>query len=269
MSFWLRNLNEFKRKETDIVRRSCNFREFRNCLELGAGSGVQTKMLKAFCDKVVATDLNEQRLMKSSQVDGIERRVLDAELLSEQLVEESFDLIFSSNLLEHLVRPDDCLKGCLAALDDQGLIVHVVPNPTWRSLCTLVHPVAKIRNLLSRLFVSSKAGVWVQPRDKFPHSGQGNNLKLNRATPHGSLAKFKRYLPAVHGVSDGLIEETLRFRLAAWRNLFEKNGLEIITIAKGPVATGHGLGFASLKGFLESVGVSSEYVFVMRKKNEP
>lgn len=267
MSLWANNLGELRRKEMDIVRRTLRFRKFSNCLELGAGSGVQSRMLREFCDNVVASDLNEHRLMQSPKVDGIDRMVVDAEALAEQLEGKSYDFIFSSNMLEHLPRPADCLKGCLAVLADDGVIVHVVPNPTWRTLCTLLHPVAKARNLVYRLFNKSRVATQRGTNTTGQHSRPGNNLKLNRGDSYADRAKFKSFLPSVHGVSNGLIEETLRFRLVVWRTLFEKNGLEIITIAKGPISTGHGFGFACLKRVLEQIGISSEYIFVLQRKN--
>ena len=69
-------------------------------------------------------------------------------------------------------------------------------------------------------------------------------------------------MPPVHGVGNGLIDETLRFRRKSWQELFQRNELEIIGTAKGPISTGHGFGFKGLKTLLEKLGVSSEYVFL-------
>ena len=77
-----------------VVRHLIGNRKFERCLELGAGAGLQSIMLKEFCDLVIATDLNEQRLMQAPEKYGIQRRVIDAEALADQLAGESFDLIF-------------------------------------------------------------------------------------------------------------------------------------------------------------------------------
>ena len=55
--------------------------------------------------------------------------------------EKSFDIVFSSNLLEHLPDPSVVLRGVHRLLKDDGITVHIMPGPFWK-LCqmALYHP---------------------------------------------------------------------------------------------------------------------------------
>jgi len=73
-------------------------------------------------------------------------------------------------------------------------------------------------------------------------------------------------VPEPHGVSRSHVEEFSAFSRRRWKAEFERANFEIIAILKGPVASGYGFGFEGLRRFLERLGVTSEYIYVARKR---
>jgi ubiquinone/menaquinone biosynthesis C-methylase UbiE len=57
--------------------------------------------------------------------------ICDAQDLS-RFNDRSFDLVFSSNMLEHIPDVNKCLNECRRVLSDDGLMFHFMPNRWWR-----------------------------------------------------------------------------------------------------------------------------------------
>jgi hypothetical protein len=74
-------------------------------------------------------------------------------------------------------------------------------------------------------------------------------------------------LPEPHGVSDGHLQELLAFRRSRWTAEFARAGLRVLSIQKGPVASGYGFGFDRLRAFLEGMGLASEYIYIATKSD--
>lgn len=267
MNAWKKNLRSLRIREIKILSAFLKDRQFISCLELGAGEGWQSAQLKRFCSSVLATDLNEDRLFSGCKINGVTRSIVDAENLEDAFPNQKFDLIFSSNMLEHLPEPNLCLQQSKNILDDGGMIVHIVPNLTWRFLCALLYYPVKLRNVI-RMF--TKTSGWnssgLPVSDRSP--GSRNNLKKDPVgqslEKNGFLSRIlQRMLPPVHGVSDGVFQEALMFRKNAWAKLFIENGLVVDKVIKGPLSSGHGLGFEKVKNFLEQRGLCGSYIFIL------
>ena len=65
--------------------------------------------------------------------------------------DNSFDLIFSSNLLEHLPNPDKCIKECKRLIKPNGFIIHTVPNNTWKIFHLIFYYPYIIKRVFSKL----------------------------------------------------------------------------------------------------------------------
>ncbi len=96
-------------------------------LEIGAGIGWQAQALHDAGYKVSAIDipssnLKDQRIWSVTDYDGITIPFEDNE----------FDIIFSSNVLEHILHIYEFQKEIHRVLKDGGVVLHVLPSSSWR-----------------------------------------------------------------------------------------------------------------------------------------
>ncbi|MHB8513071.1 MAG: class I SAM-dependent methyltransferase [Actinomycetota bacterium] len=102
----------------DVMRRLGVGIDWR-CLEVGAGGGSIAEWLCDRAEHVVAIDL-DTRFVERIETSNIEVRKLD--IVAEPIEEESFDLVHSRMLLEHLPARDDVLKKLVGATRPGGFI---------------------------------------------------------------------------------------------------------------------------------------------------
>ena len=166
-------------------------------LEVGAGTGEQACELarRGFSVKAIDVPTSEygmHRVFEVQDYDGKRVPFPDA----------SFDVVFSSNVLEHL--PD--LPGMLAemrrVLRPGGICVHAMPTPAWR-IGTAVAGYAD-----AVLFTRRK-------RKELPP------VRLLR----GAVA---RMIPRRHGVRGNSLTELWHFRAESWRRVFAENGYAMV-----------------------------------------
>ncbi len=99
-------------------------------LDLGCGEGYGTKILKdAGANQVIGVDIN-QEVIKQARKDyssrGISFRAGDAQGL--ELKDESFDLVVSLELIEHLQNYQQYLQEVKRVLKSPGIFVLSTPN---------------------------------------------------------------------------------------------------------------------------------------------
>ena len=256
MNRWASNLRLLRLREIEILEEYLRDRRFRNCLELGAGSGIQSAELTRFCDRVVATDLDAERLFSSEARLDVERKIADAEDLLTVFEGQEFDLLFSSNVLEHLPNVSRFLDQSRFLLAPGGIAIHILPNPLWRLLSTCFFYPAKLYSLVDSV-ASASSGKRASKVKKL-----GNNIKKQVSRK----SRWARFFPQPHGVSDSLVQEFLAFRKSVWIEAFESQGWSVVSILNGPISTGYGLGFNTVKAFMERAGLSTEYIFVLKLK---
>ncbi len=256
---WQSNLARLRTKELEIVFKYLGETRFSKALELGAGNGFQSNILANICDNLTATDLNSDRLFSGNKHPRVEYKVLDAEFVGSSYSEQSFDFIYSSNLLEHIPKIDDCLTGCFNVLKDDGLMISIMPNPQWRLLSSILHYPIKIFRLLR--YALARIGLMARDSGQSKNKLQGNNIKVIR----GNQSYLNQLIPPPHGISKNSFSEFFAFRQRAWIRSFEKNGFLIVDILKGPISTGYGLGFTRLKNLMQSIGYTTEYIYVVKK----
>ena len=249
---WKQSLENLRTKEIDLVFEGIDTK-FDRGLELGAGNGFQSHLLMNHLDYLESTDLNDDRLPKSSIVDNIRYTVLDAEDVGRSFDADSFDFVFSSNLLEHLPNVENCLKGVHKVIKQDGLVVHIVPSPGWRLLSVLLHYPHKAVNIFTRLMSPSP-----------PNTTRGNNLKVSRGVNSKILDLL---IPKAHGISKNFILEFFAFSKKKWVDTFENAGFKILAIKRGPISSGYGFGFERLKVCLDRLNFTTEYIYYMKKND--
>jgi SAM-dependent methyltransferase len=268
---WYGYLHKLRRKEIDIAFSEYEEKQFDIGLELGAGDGYQSKFLVKFVDHLVCTELDETRL-KKIQHPAISYKVCDAEKIDAYFSPKSFDLIFSSNMFEHLLNPMAALSGIKKVLKDSGITILIMPSPFWAVNRILFYhsglTIRQLRKFSSRKWVNSRINErLISVSESSNYSDRKNNLKGTHSPPHNSILKFLRF-PAPHGVSKNNIEELRSFQRIKWIRLFEAAGFRVLKVVKGPIAiptAGGALDLKLYRSLVEKMGFTSEFIYFLTK----
>lgn len=119
------HLEAIRQAEIDLVLREWIPPPPLRVLELGAGGGWQARALTRAGYRVAAVDVapwSEPEVFPVLPFDGVHLPFADG----------SFDLVFSSNVLEHVENPAGLLGDCRRVLGPSGTAVHLVPSASWR-----------------------------------------------------------------------------------------------------------------------------------------
>jgi SAM-dependent methyltransferase len=185
-----------------------------------------------------------------------------------------FDLIVSSNLLEHLPDPSATLHAMRAILRDDGLMIHVIPTPLWKAahlagylpawcavyLETLMRKDGwRILYALLLDWLRACAGRASRPVE---HPVDRNN-PLTAHRPRGPISRL--FVPAPHGVSAHTLQEFAAFGVRRWKALFVGAGFRIAAIRRGPVTSGYGFGGRRIRALCARLGLSTETIYVLDK----
>jgi ubiquinone/menaquinone biosynthesis C-methylase UbiE len=171
-------------------------------LELGAGTGRQALELSRLGFDVTAIDLAAsdyaaERLFPIVEYDGT----------TIPFEEGSFDVVLSSNVLEHIGDLPAMHREIRRVLTPQGECFHIIPTEKWRFWST----VSAFPNSV-RLLVSARS-----------------IAQLSRAIRHAA----RSFLQKPHGERGNVVTELWYFRPAWWRRHFRDNGFELVR--EGPV----------------------------------
>jgi SAM-dependent methyltransferase len=157
-------------------------------LELGAGTGWQAQRLAEHGFEVSAVEVVPEtddmpRTYRENQVYPI----IDYDGHHLPFADETFDIIFSSNVLEHIPHDRAYQKEIHRVLKDDGKVLHILPSASWRFFSTATYFI----RCLSR---SDGGGIgW----------------------------------PCRHGEKGSLITEHYYFSRVAWKKFFRQTGWEI------------------------------------------
>ena len=181
-------------------------------LEVGAGSGWQARRLAARSFAVEAIDLadtiyKDGRVWPVQEYDGVRIPFPD----------RSFDIVFSSNVLEHIPHVEAFQAEVLRVLKPEGLCVHVVPTAAWRLWTTAAHYAAVVKAVARRLFA--------RPSGR----GQAVGTATGPAPEQSWLQKLRGLLaPTRHGEhGNGAVSEVYLFSRFRWRALFRRFGWSV------------------------------------------
>ena len=207
-----------KIREQEVAVAGPKFREPPGrLLEIGAGTGAQAVVLAARGFQVSAIEIagsiyeNEQ-VFPVAIYDGAAIPFPDA----------SFDIVFSSHVLVHIVKHDDFQKEILRVLKPGGRVVHILPTTSWRFWTCLVHyPISYIRHgarILNRLTGNS-----TQPSVKTaPVNASGASLSFGSRLLKLLALPFTP--PARIGEHGNALSEHYLFSERCWKDLFQRNG---------------------------------------------
>ena len=246
---------DLRRREIETVFQSVPYDTFEDVLELGAGDGAQSRIIAKYAKKILSTDVNDDRLVREP-FPGVSYDICNVEKIEYDA--KRFDLVYSSNLLEHIRDPSIPLLEMRKVMRDDGLMIHVIPNRFWK----LLHIGLFYPNLLLSIadFVASGGKVGLQKRQ----ISRGNNL--GRATP----SFLRRNLwPTVHGEYDDHLREFLSMGSNRWMRIFKSVNLEVVGTVTGlPAHSPYRFGMERIRKICEGLGLSSCNGYVLKKSDK-
>jgi ubiquinone/menaquinone biosynthesis C-methylase UbiE len=246
----LTQLERLRRAELEFV--SEWFEPGDRVLELGAGSGYQASLLAAHGCHVTALDVRDR-----PRHERMHHPVQEYDGRTIPMPDESFDVVFSSHVLEHVSPLGPLLEETRRVMKTTGLAVHILPSSTWRAWTSLAHYPYVVKTLIFGPAADSLVDV-------------GSSRDAIRR--HGALRAAYRTLihPFVaHGSSRNAFAEVAGFHERRWRTIFGRNGFTVVTAPPTKIFyTGYGvLGRMPLqqRRRISSVLGSSSRSFVLRK----
>jgi SAM-dependent methyltransferase len=283
-SDWYTWLHAYKEREIEKVFSACPERCFARGLELGAGDGFQSVLLSKYIGSLVSTEINKLILTRTSN-DSIEYATCSAEEAVGTGRQRSFDIVYSSNLLEHLIDPVSVLRGIHRIMKDDGITVHIMPAPLWKfcqvllyvpvNVLSMIEHIARERGrgnrlretrfLLRQLITGLRSGANTMTAQSDREAMLiGNNPESAGIRP-GFIRRL--LLPLPHGRSATNRAEFAAFRKRRWIKTLNEAGFDLIAIRKGPAASGYGLGWAWVERLFEKAGLGSELIYIAQKKD--
>jgi SAM-dependent methyltransferase len=221
-------------------------------LEVGAGAGWQS----AFLEKegflvdaidVETTNYNSFQTFPVKMYNGIDIPFHDDE----------FDVVFSSNVLEHISNVEQTQQEIIRVLKDDGVCVHILPSHYWRFWTSITHYFSLPKNLY----------MWFNGRkNKLENTNQRKENKPNYIKFLNALISSR------HGERGNRFTEIYYFHPSWWLNNFRNNGFDVVKYQPiGLFYTGHNilgkfLSIENRKKMAKFLG-SACYIYVLRKCN--
>jgi len=187
-------------------------------LEIGAGTGWQARTLSEQGHQVEAVDLSDsnyahERVWPIRNYDGVNLPFQD----------DSFDVVFSSNVLEHVEHLTDLLRDMRRVVRPGGHLVHVVPSATWRLWTTITHYPDLLRRVV-QLVVARR-----RPFQRLAAESAGGGEQSTAVR----RAMFRQLVPEAHGLlAPSVWGEFFAFRRSHWNELLADPSLTCV--ASGP-----------------------------------
>ena len=193
-------------------------------LEIGGGTGYQAKRLAADGFDVVSIDVPD-----SVYADKQEFSVQVYDGRNFPFPDQSVDVVFSSNVLEHVRDIDQLHHECFRVLRPGGYCVHVMPTGSWRLWTNVAH----YTELVQRVALISPRLI---PRG-IGSSSRAAIIQVLREI--ASTVKHYFIVPR-HGEHGNALTEISTFRSSSWRKHFLKMGFNIEVVRPvGLFYTGH------------------------------
>jgi SAM-dependent methyltransferase len=247
-------MHHARRKSVNMIFAGVPRKTFDRALELGAGDCFQSQFLKEYTKHLTCTDFQFSNMIPADS--EIRYMQCDAECIVEKFGHERFDLVFSSNMLQHTPDKTAVLKEIKKILAPDGVAILVMPNIWWKLFkLGLFYPllVIKILSRIRRLFFVHRGGVAAQEPNR------PNNPKFTLA--RGRLRAW--LVPVPLGAYRSNTAEFLAFRKRAWLRIVENAGFEVINVRKGPFIVGDIS--SRMNDFLESVGLCTEFIYILKQ----
>lgn len=211
-------------RKAEIEAVECWFKPGMRVLEIGGGNGYQVSVIASWRCEVHSIDIPQASPVK-------QRHYLVQDYDGERIPfsRDTFDIVFSSNVLEHIGPLNSILLEIRRVLKPGGLAVHILPSPAWRAWTSTAHYITLAR----RVSQGGQAdnGRWHVPTVQSVLQTRGLGHLIKRALFAGP-----------HGVYPNALSELYYFSRSRWLRLFQKAGFDPIEVtSNGLFYTGYGL----------------------------
>lgn len=192
----------------------------RRVLEIGAGAGWQARHLHEKGFEVEAIEyahpgfqtLAKERVWPIREYDG--HRI--------PFEDNSFDVVFSSNVLEHIPHVRAFQHEIRRVLKPDGIAIHLMPTASWRFWSTMAHYVYLAKSVWSRLVKRDRpADSSDRQKPAVPQPTAGTRKTL--------ATRLKWWLiPERHGEEGNFLTEMVHFSRWKWRRVFRDAGFRVV-----------------------------------------
>jgi SAM-dependent methyltransferase len=183
-------------------------------VEIGGGGGWQAKLLSEAGYRVRSFDLagsqfSTQRVFPIEDYDGHRIPAADA----------AFDIVFSSNVLEHIPHVHAFQAELHRVLRPDGIAVHLLPTASWR-LWTLLAHYPWLVKAVAEAFRATRGG-----------RRSDDAQVVARAAQRRSKAQLvsRILLSPRHGEAGNAFSEVWHFSRYRWTPLFEETGWRVVS----------------------------------------
>ncbi|MFX0132103.1 MAG: class I SAM-dependent methyltransferase [Candidatus Hodarchaeota archaeon] len=195
---WVHYLRDCEREQIEVILKLIEGNNSR-ILEIGSGDGYMSYKLQEKGFNVIATDPNPRKpLFPMYQMNGEDLKFKD----------NMFDVVFSSNVLEHIVNLPKTFSEMKRVIKNDGMIIHTIPTVSCCILTYIINPIAYFRDIIK--VISQKQHITLK---------QFNPLK---------------YMKGKHGTSRSVFNSLVKWRRKVWKRIFKENDLEIKKIYRIP-----------------------------------
>lgn len=178
----------------------------KDLLEIGSGAGAQLRVLKTVCKSAVGIEsgFRDDRLTDILDYDGQHIKFPDS----------SFDVIYSSHVLEHIPNQKQIHSEMRRVLRPGGICVHAVPSGAWRIWASILHYPAMSWKAIRRL-----------------RRGSPVPAAAETVTAHGVPRSRYYYAlrPRAHGDLCAWLPEHYAFSKRAWTKRLESHGWRVLS----------------------------------------
>ena len=191
--------NQIRKYELSFIVR--HIHPGQRILDFGAGTGVQAKYLSDLGFDVVAVDLATSSYHQNTVYDV---SLYDGNSLP--FDDNAFDVVISSNVLEHIDEKHSVFNEITRVLSPGGFCIHLMPSTTWRLSTTIIGPFVLIKNLLQAVF-----SLFIPCKHNISRDTLLSAVLKSVITP---------ILPLPHGCSPTAFHELISFKTSSWISLF-------------------------------------------------
>lgn len=189
-------------------------------LEIGAGSGWQAKKLSESGFSVEAIDIVNSNYTQHRVWPIINYNGKDI-----PFGDEKFDVIFSSNVLEHIPHLEKFQSEIMRVLKADGIAIHVVPSGRWSFWTIIAHYPFILKLIVGKIFSTSNTELEVSDSNRVISSSSEEIAmtsydKFTRKIRDGAIAKR-------HGERGNVITEMYYFSRQWWVRFFQLTGWKI------------------------------------------
>jgi SAM-dependent methyltransferase len=187
-------------------------------LEIGAGTGEQSAALTSAGFVVVAVDVatsnyRDDRVFDVQNYDG----------RSLPFPDRAFDVVYSSNVLEHVDDLEQLQGEFRRVLKPDGMCLHLMPTPAWR-----------LWSGLTVFFSAGQAGFLVlRSLAGYRQTGKSYGMGIKWALRRLAGQCFEAVRQPCHGVRGNRLTELYYFSRRFWVPHFESNGFKIVEQGPG------------------------------------